>query len=58
MLLPEQVKAIRSEYKKGVNGCGYLTLAKKYNVAFNTIVCIVKHKTWKDIEDDNEDPDR
>jgi hypothetical protein len=47
-LTEKQVKKIRSEYIPFING--YKNLGKKYGVSWQTIVSIIKNKSWKHIE--------
>ena len=37
LLTPEQIRAIRSEYRPGVRGKGYLSLSRKYKVGESCI---------------------
>ena len=48
-LSASQVFAIRSEYKKGVRGKGYKSLAKKYKVSDTEIKQIIAKKIWQGI---------
>lgn len=41
----EQVRQIRSEYKQGVRGFGYESLAKKHGCAPSTIRDLIQRRT-------------
>ena len=47
-LTKQQVEEIRAEYRKGERGSGCVTLAKKYNIATNTVHNIIKNKIWRE----------
>lgn len=46
-LTEEQVKEIRTHYKKGEKGNGYIAIAKKYGVSPELIRGIVRGEKWK-----------
>lgn len=46
-LTEDDVLAIRAKYKKGV--CGYIRVAKEYNVLSGTIQKIINREIWKHI---------
>lgn len=47
-LSKEIVRRIRSEYKVGVRGCGYKSLATRYGVSDTTAKRIIRNKLWKE----------
>lgn len=47
-LSKEIAQRIRNEYKEGVRGCGFKSLAKKYGVCNTTIKSIIKNRTYKE----------
>lgn len=50
-----QVKEIRATYRKGVQGKGYLALAKQYGVSPSAIKAIIIGRTWQNVTDDELD---
>ena len=46
----EQIKEIRSTYKKGDKNFGTYGLAKKFNVGHNTITRIINRETYQDVD--------
>ena len=46
VLTTEQVRAIRSSYKQGVKGCGYLATARKHGVPESTVRDCVNFTTY------------
>ena len=48
-LSPENIINIRKEYIPFLNSAQ--KIAKKYNVSKRTILCIIRNKTWKHIQD-------
>jgi len=49
-LTEEDVRAIRSRYRRGVRGCGVEAIARDYGVHHVTINAIVQRRTWKHVE--------
>ena len=49
-LTESTVRAIRSSYQKGVLGCGYIALSKKYGVSMSCIRSIISGRTWPHIQ--------
>ena len=49
VLTTEQVRAIRSSYKQGVKGCGYLETARKHGVPESTVRDCVRHWTYTNV---------
>jgi hypothetical protein len=45
VLTDAQVREIRTSYKPGVKGCGYIALARKYGVGESTIRDILTGRT-------------
>lgn len=45
----EDLKYIRENYKAGDKNFGCRALAKKFNIAHQTISCAIRYKTYKDI---------
>lgn len=52
-LTEDNVRQIKSEYKRGVKGCGMEYLGKKYGVHRMTIKAILIGQTWKHIKEVN-----
>lgn len=50
----KQARAIRSEYKKGVYGCGFKALARKYRVSKRLIIFVLNGKSWNEESHKNE----
>ena len=49
-LTPEQVNAIRAEYKKGSREFSSVKLGKKYGVSHRVVLLIVKGKSYRNIK--------
>ncbi len=47
-LTQEDVDNIRSTYRKGKRGYGYISISKKYNVESSTIQKIINREIWND----------
>ncbi len=49
VLTPDQVRAIRSQHREWVRGCGYESLAKKFGVGISTIRDVCTYRTYREV---------